>query len=367
MKMNEMIATRRFVLAAGAALVIARPADAATPLPIELTATRIEPGKVKIGWTPATASLDLFIGADPDAPRAKMKRAAAKASGGAVVLDAPTSPRPYFLAQARDGRTVRIAERLLPLAGGRNFRDLGGYEAADGRRVRWGRLYRSGVMASLTPADRTYLGALGIRSICDLRSAQERTSEPTPAFGDAAPAIASFDYDMSRSMAKMFAARTQAEAITTFGDAYVDMTQYLAPNYTDMFARLARGEAPLTVNCSAGKDRTGVASALILSVLGASRETIVADYALSETYVPASLYRDQMRKPDASGQPSRQSYGLGALPDPVLDVLLGSNAGVMRHALARIDAEFGGPVALAKARYGLDDATIARMRTLYLV
>jgi protein-tyrosine phosphatase len=79
------------------------------------------------------------------------------------------------------------------------------------------------------------------------------------------------------------------------------------------------------------------------------------------------LYRDQIRKGAASAPASQQSYGLAALPDPVLDVLLGSNAGVMRHALARIDAEFGGPVALAKARYGLDDATIARMRTLYLV
>ncbi|MFZ4604084.1 MAG: hypothetical protein ACOYM8_16690, partial [Caulobacterales bacterium] len=70
--MNQMIATRRFVLAAGAALAVARPAFAAPALPIALSATRLDANKVKIAWTPTSAPLDLFVGADPDAPRAKM-------------------------------------------------------------------------------------------------------------------------------------------------------------------------------------------------------------------------------------------------------------------------------------------------------
>src|SRR5512145_712402 len=69
--------------------------------------------------------------------------------------------------------------RLLPLEGGRNFRDLGGYATRDGRRVRWGRVYRSGVMSYLTDADRTRLDALGLRTLCDFRAPGERKREPT--------------------------------------------------------------------------------------------------------------------------------------------------------------------------------------------
>ena len=69
-----------------------------------------------------------------------------------------------------DGGGQRVAVRLLPLEGGRNFRDLGGYPTLDGRRVRWGRVFRSGMMANLTDADYDYLSALGIRVVCDFRS-----------------------------------------------------------------------------------------------------------------------------------------------------------------------------------------------------
>ena len=67
--------------------------------------------------------------------------------------------------------------RLLTLQGGRNFRDLGGYPTRDGRRVRWGRLYRSGVLAYLTQSDQEHLDTLGIRVVCDFRNAHERSRE----------------------------------------------------------------------------------------------------------------------------------------------------------------------------------------------
>ena len=70
-------------------------------------------------------------------------------------------------------------ERVLPLRGGRNFRDLGGYRSADGRHVRWRRVFRSGVMNRLTDADRDYLATLEIRASCDLREAHERSLEPS--------------------------------------------------------------------------------------------------------------------------------------------------------------------------------------------
>ena len=67
----------------------------------------------------------------------------------------------------------------MPLQGGRNFRDLGGYPTVDGRRVKWGRLFRSGTMAFLTDSDYDFLSNLGIAAVCDLRSTGEREAEPT--------------------------------------------------------------------------------------------------------------------------------------------------------------------------------------------
>src|SRR6516225_2930691 len=71
-----------------------------------------------------------------------------------------------------------MARRVPRLEGGRNFRDLGGYRTNDGRRVRWGMLFRSGTMSGLTPSDYDALAALSIRSVCDLRTPEEREVEP---------------------------------------------------------------------------------------------------------------------------------------------------------------------------------------------
>ena len=69
-------------------------------------------------------------------------------------------------------------ERLVPLEGGRNFRDLGGYQTGDGRRVRWRALFRSGVLSYLTAQDWRHLSELGVRTVCDLRAPHERAREP---------------------------------------------------------------------------------------------------------------------------------------------------------------------------------------------
>jgi len=296
-----------------------------------------------------------------------MRPLAPRAAGGSAELAAPVSPRPYFLLTDAAGRQTRTAERLLPLEGGRNFRDLGGYRAADGRQVRWGRIYRSGVMSGLTAADMSYLSKLGVAVICDLRSPQERAAEPSP-FLKGGPKVVATDYDMSASMAAFARLSSREEAIQGFADAYVGFLDMLTPHYTDMFARLVAGEAPLAMNCSAGKDRTGMGSALVLSALGVPRAGVLADYALTEVYTPPAYYMKQMRDGAASsGVTAAQAQAMAKLPPEALQVIMGSDPEVMRRALAAIDARYGGPVALAKSRFGLTDAKIARLRASYLV
>lgn len=355
---------RRAFLTAAGALALAPAASAAAVL--DAKAARTAPGAVRLDWTGAQA-VSVFVSADPAAAKPAM-RALKLVSGVTAELAAPVSPRPYFLVTAADGRQTRVAERLLPLEGGRNFRDLGGWRTADGRQVKWGRIYRSGVMSGLTLADFGYLSKLGVTTICDLRSPQERTAEPNPFLKTGDAKVVATDYDMSASMAAFAKLSNREEAIQGFADAYVTFLDMLTPHYTDMFARLVANQGPLTFNCSAGKDRTGMASALILSVLGVPRETVLEDYGLTQVYTPPSYYMKQMAQGGAntSGVTSQQAQALAKLAPEVLQVIMGSDPEVMRRALTTVDAKFGGPVALTKARFGLTDAKIAALRKAYV-
>jgi protein-tyrosine phosphatase len=361
---------REFLLTtlAGGALAAAPGAFARAPL--EGEATRATTGGLHLKWNAPDQPASILVATDPDASRAYMRQLKAGVRGGRADFQLAVSPRPYFLVSTSDGAQVRLAERLLPLQGGRNFRDLGGYRAADGRQVRWGRIYRSGAMSALTAADMTYLAGLGVEVICDLRSAQERRGEPSPFLKTEAPQVVATDYDMAATMGDLLKVTNREEAVRAFADGYVQFLDVLTPQYADLFARLVRRETPLAFNCSAGKDRTGMGSALILSVLGVPRETVVADYALTQVYMPPSAYAKGMAAgsgPGASGITPEMAKAFARMPHDVLMVLLGSDPAVMRSALAQVDEKFGGPTELAKARLGLTDAKIAHLRQVYLI
>lgn len=262
-------------------------------------------------------------------------------------------------------------ERVLPLEGGRNFRDIGGYAAADGRRVRWGLLYRAGGLNGLTLADFDYLRGLGIKTVCDLRSVEERLGAPTQWLGDDAPEILAVDYEMNAIMARvqeaLGASGTAENARAGFAAMYADLPVLLETHYREMFQRLVRGEAPLAFHCSAGKDRTGMAAALILSVLGVPRHTILEDYELSDRYFtqPAlQTAREGVSIGDTGVESAASAEQI--LQAEVFRVLMGADPAVLAGALTRIDAEHGGPMQLARTRYGLTDDAIAALRNQFL-
>ena len=347
---------------AGGSLAFGGEAFAASAL--DADATRTSPTSVHIAWKGAAGRATVSVA---PAPYGSARGKKLPLSGGAGDVEAPASPRPYFLVEAGGGRTW-TAERLLPLKGGRNFRDLGGYRAAGARQVRWGKIYRSGVMSGLTFEDMDYLGALGVGVICDLRNPEERATDPSPFLKAAKGRVTTFDYDMNSSLEGIARARTKDDAVAGFAAAYIAFLDTLKPNYTDMFAKLAAGDAPLTLNCSAGKDRTGMGSALILSALGVPRETVIADYALTQVYTPPSMYMQAVsQSAPTPGLNAQQAQAMRQLPPDVLQVLMGSDPEVMRQTLARIDRDFGGPIPLLKTKFGVTDAAVARMRSLYLV
>ncbi|CAN7183741.1 tyrosine-protein phosphatase [Phenylobacterium sp. LjRoot225] len=246
--------------------------------------------------------------------------------------------------------TVGTVERVILLEGGRNFRDLGGYVARDGRRLKWGRLYRSGSMAALTEAAYVQLAELGVRVICDLRTTSER--ETSPVDWRKVPNLSYWarDYDLSFGDLRAVIASdlpTAEQASAAMVTAYRELPFEQAPAYGELFRRLADGEAPLVFNCSAGKDRTGVAAALILQALGVPEETIVEDYLLS------NLAYDRAASATAAA--------LAHIDPEVTAAILGVDDRYIRAALAAIDDAHGSVERYLQDQLGLTGDALGRL------
>nr|WP_314466509.1 tyrosine-protein phosphatase [uncultured Novosphingobium sp.] len=253
-------------------------------------------------------------------------------------------------------------QRLLPLEGGRNFRDLGGYRTVDGHTVKWGLLFRSGSMVDLTAQDLGYLNKLGIRTICDYRDRGERKAEPMPWAAGTGPTIFADDYDgmavglMPKDMSKI----TPEAATAVMTRTYPAMLKTFAPQFKRMFAQLLAGNAPLAFNCSAGKDRTGVSSALLLTALGVPRETVIQDYLLTNQYLPAALAKAKTGASAATGQ------AFLSLPPAVQAAFMKADRAYIEAAFKALDAHRGGTMGYLKDEMGLDKPQIAKLRAAYL-
>lgn len=165
------------------ALVVAAAAPAAAaPTAAALQAVQVERmsgQQLKVRWQGA-ASANVYLADRPDAALSAAKLVSANDTDGEHVLASDTASHPYLMVRDnRTGAVRRVAERLLPLEAGSNFRDLGGYPAAEGKHVRWGLIYRSGGQPLLNDHDLGLIGKLGLGNLVDLRSTDERRLAPT--------------------------------------------------------------------------------------------------------------------------------------------------------------------------------------------
>ena len=179
-------------------------------------------------------------------------------------------------------------QRRIDLEGCFNFRDLGGYPTEDGRRVRWRQLFRSDALHHLTRSDVELVsGQLGVRHVVDLRSSGELEAEgrgrlaETPARFHHLPLFDGvLPSDPSRSFEEI-----------SLADRYVMMAEFAQEPIARVLATLAESDAPAVYHCAAGKDRTGVISALLLALLGVSDAAIVADYAATQETLDSVIER----------------------------------------------------------------------------
>jgi protein-tyrosine phosphatase len=167
-------------------------------------------------------------------------------------------------------------DRLIALEGAVNFRDLGGYAAAGGTRTRWRRLFRADGLGELTEGDLTVLRSLGIRTVIDLRSGSELERGR---FDVEAHPVAFHHFPF---IAELPDAQEFDRRPGLLGTQYLEIVSDAGEQIKATLGVLADPDAlPAVFHCTAGKDRTGVLSAIVLSLLGVDEETVVADYALS--------------------------------------------------------------------------------------
>ena len=258
------------------------------------------------------------------------------------------------------------ASRLIALEGGCNFRDLGGYETRDGRRVRQGHLYRSGVLAYFTPKDHETLSQLGIRAICDLRRNEERLHEPTKWPNETEVQFLHWDDELERtSTRKLYGGLTSADTRAAMLELYHGMPLWLHSRLRGLFECVATGVVPMVFHCSAGKDRTGLAAALLLSVLGVQRDTILADYAVTNEAVDLEYFLRLRRK---------SALGLGSVKHPLLDMpeevrgpMLRADTDYLATALAQIEREYRSVDAYLSEALGVNETLREKIRGLLLI
>jgi len=176
-----------------------------------------------------------------------------------------------------------------------NFRDFGGYQTKNGAQIKKGLLYRSGSLDKATNADLDELATLGLKTICDLRSEQERLKEPDR-IPDISP-ITFFNISMrpivdyhSRSLKRlgslMFGTERKTDYIAESYKAYRDYATGYLPQLKALFKRISNPEnLPVLIHCSAGKDRTGVVSSLIQQMLGVTSDVAMADYLITNQHM----------------------------------------------------------------------------------
>lgn len=245
-----------------------------------------------------------------------------------------------------------VVPRVIELAGGSNFRDIGGYRTEDGRQVRSGLVYRSASTDQFTTGDFEKLIKLNIRMFCDLRDARERV--PKRPDGVAVPPIQTWP-DVQTGTIDVSTPEAAYKAIL---GGYERMPMDYTQQMGDIYRHIARGELPLLYNCSAGKDRTGVTTAILLRILGVPQEVVIGDYL-------ASNHLLDMKRVQGKASTERV-LGQRAVSPEAMKILASVQPEWIKAAFASIDEHYGSFDNYLRAGLGLSDDEIAAIRNRLL-
>lgn len=245
--------------------------------------------------------------------------------------------------------------RHLSVSGTSNFRDLGGYAGHAGRAVRWRTLFRSDHLADLTPEGLQTLQKLGVVHALDFRGAQERQTQSY-----AWPQLRIHHHAIEPTVVQQAFALVQAggtlnvaDSVTLMQETYRRFVLDNGAQFAEFFRLLLESEGPLVFHCTAGKDRTGWAAALILYVLGVSHDDVQQDYLLTNQYY---------RRPAAMAARAAQ-----AMPQEILNVLWRVEASFIDSAYTAVTQTHGSMEAYVREALGLTAEDRAELHHRYLM
>lgn len=259
----------------------------------------------------------------------------------------------FAVAEDHDTLVYNV-KRAVKLEGGSNFRDLGGYPTVDGKTVRWGRIYRSADISKLTDADLTILADRHIATVCDLRGPDEVKNSPDrlPAGAQWVNLPAGSENVRLSQMSQLMNSPTRRDSL--MGASYSNTTHFKA-KYKPMFDQLLslNGDKALLFHCTAGKDRTGIGAALVLSALGVDKAMVLKDYEATNEYWTG---REQMMKA-LIGQGMDESRVRG---------MMAANPVYLEKTFAAIDQQYGSMASFLTQVMELTPKKLIALRTEFL-
>lgn len=306
--------------------------------------------------------VSVAIGSDPDELRPV---AHTNPSGAGLRSDqslralgiAGQARRWYASFELPNGPDFFAAERRLSMEGLVNFRDVGGYRVTDGSRVAWDRVYRSDGLDALTNADVDYLLQLGIGAVCDLRRPEERAPQARLAHNDSQVRVHQLPIGglaaETRGMGdRMLRGEIPEVTVAMMADVYLTILDL----HADAFGSVIRCAAdasnlPLIVHCTAGKDRTGVACALLLDVLGVDDAAILSDFALSSEYYSRAKIATVLPRLTAAG-----------IDFSKVEAFFDASPAVLALTLDGLRRQFGSIEAYLLEAAGVSRASLASLR-----
>ena len=240
--------------------------------------------------------------------------------------------------------------RSIPLVGTSNFRDLGGYVGHGGRMVRWRKLFRSDHLGALTSQDVQTLSGIGLSRVFDFRGPSERAEHKCAMPGVAVHSLP-IEPSIVQDMQKLLAAGcriTAHDTVQLMEHTYRNFVVGNSERFAELFAHMVERDDPLVFHCTAGKDRTGFAAALVLHALGVAHPVVMQDYLLTNELfrMPATVKR--------------------AAPQEVLEVMWRVQETFLNAAFKAVEGEFGGMPSYLEKTLRVGPREQARLAKLYL-